>query len=339
MNWNDVEIFNCASLEKIPGLGDNGFVRFHEGLRNKLNDRARFVSMDSIGCEVRFVTYAPNIDLYIMSNKPEFSELAEFRVFKGNFQCGVYQIKPGVIYNIRLNPPESFNSASKEAINDGGFSSDIWRIVFNGGSSFVINDINVHGYEMRPPMLEEKPALNWLAYGSSITNSSLDGYLHFAARKLKVQVQNKGLSGACCFEKEIVDYMVDECEWDFATCELGINVRGSYTAETFEERARYLIDQFAATGKPVLVIGVFPNCQTHTHVKEAGLDTERELVYEKILERLVKEKNLPNLHFVNGAKIFDDFTGLSGDLLHPCAYGHAIMGANLAEILKTIING
>jgi len=337
MNWNDVEIFNCASLEEIPGLGKNGFVRFPEGIRNKLNDRARCISMDSIGCEVRFVTDAPNIDLYIISSKPEYSELAEFRVFKGNFQYGVYQIKSGVIHNIRLNPPESFNSASKEAINDGGFSSDVWRIVFNRGCSFVLNDINVHGYEMRPPKPDEKPALNWLAYGSSITNSSLDGYPSFAARKLKVQVQNKGLSGACRFEKEIVDYMVDECEWDFATCELGVNVRGLYTAEMFEERAEYLIDRFSATGKPVLIIGVFPNNQTHTHVKEAGLATERELAYEDILERLVGEKNQPNLHFVNGAKILDDFTGLSGDLLHPCGYGHAIMGTNLAEILETIV--
>jgi len=337
MNWDDVEIFNCASLEQIPGLGKNGFVRLPKGIRNKLNDRARWKAMDSIGCEVRFVTEAPNIDLYVMSSKPAYSELAEFRVFKGNFQCAVHQIKPGVIYNIRLNPPESFNSASKEAINDGGFSPDVWRIIFNQGGSFVLNDINIHGYEMRPPTDEEKPALNWLAYGSSITNSTLDGYTAFAARKLRVQVQNKGLSGACCFEKEIVDYMVDECEWDFATCEIGINVRGLYTLEMFEERASYLIDRFSAIGKPVLIIGIFPNCQTHTHVKEDSLDTEKELAYEDILERLVREKNLSNLHFVNGTKILDDFTGLSGDLLHPCDYGHAIMGANIAKILKTIV--
>jgi len=337
MNWNDVEIFNCASLEEIPGLGNNGFVRFPKDVRNKLSDRARFISMDSIGCEVRFVTDAPNIDVYITCNKPEFGGSGEFKVFRGNFKCSDHSIVPGSINNIRLSKPNSFNAAKKEAINDGGFSSNVIRLGFNRGCSFIINDINTHGYDMRPPKSEEKPALNWLAYGSSITNSSLDGYPHFAARKLKVQVQNKGLGGACLFEKEVVDYMVDECEWDFATCELGINVRGLYTPEIFEERASYLINRFSKTGNPVLIIGVFPNCQTHTHVKEASLATELELAYEEILERLVKEKNMPNLHFVNGAKILDDFTGLSGDLLHPCTYGHAIMGANLAEILKTII--
>jgi lysophospholipase L1-like esterase len=337
MNLKNVEFYNTGALENVPGLGENGFMRVPESVRNRLNNRARFVAKDSVGCEVRFVTDATNIDINLSCNKPEFSDKGEIRIFKGNFQYQAHEIEPGKVHNIRLSPPEMFNIASKEAINEGGFSSDVWRIVCNRGATFVLHGIDTHGYGIRPPKPEEKPKLNWLAYGSSITNSSLDGYQHFAARKLRVAVQNKGLSGACQIEKELVDYFVDDCEWDFATCELGVNMRGAFTPEEFEERASYLIDRFTATGKPVLIISVFPNRNTATHTAEPDLGTEREAAYNAILPALVEKKNASNLYFMPGSEVLDDFTGLSGDLLHPCPYGHAIMGANLAKKLKEII--
>lgn len=335
MNWDNVEIYNCEKLEMIAGLGESGFVRIPKRVRDKMNERARFIGMDSVGCEVRFVTDAPNVDLYLSCIGAEGAQRGEVRVFRGNFLCNTLQFKTGETAKFRLNIPESFGVSKPEVINDGGFSSNVIRLVFNRGCTFVVKDIDTLGHDIRPPREEEKPALNWLAYGSSITNSTLNGYPHVAARKLRVQVQNKGLSGACHLEKEVVDFMVDECSWDFATCELGINVRG-ITPEEFEKRAAYLIDRFADTGKPVVIIGVFPNCRTRGYVSVEEEVTVHEAAFEEILERLVTQKNLPNLHFYNGSAILDDFTGLSGDLLHPCDYGHALMGVNLAEILRKL---
>ncbi len=337
MNLDKVEYYNVGDREKIPGLGENGLVRVPRGVRNCLNNRARFVAMDSVGCEVRFVTEATNIDIYVSCNKPEFLERGEVRIFKGNFRCQVVELEPGKVHNIRLTPPPNFASASEEAINEGGFASNVWRVICGRGSAIVLHDIDTHGYEIRPPKPEEKPALDWLAYGSSITNSHLDGYPHFAARKLRVQVQNKGFSGACQIEKELVDYFVDECDWDFATCELGINMRGGFTPDEFGERASYLIDRFTATGRPVLIISLFPNHKSADKVAIREEITDCEVAYNEILEELVARKNAANLHFMAGSDVLDDFTGLSGDLLHPCPYGHAIMGANLAERLKSII--
>ncbi len=62
MNLKEVQLFNVGALEPVPGLGDAGMMRIPEKVRNCLNERARFVGMDSVGCEVRFVTDAPNID-------------------------------------------------------------------------------------------------------------------------------------------------------------------------------------------------------------------------------------------------------------------------------------
>ena len=39
---------------------------------------------------------------------------------------------------------------------------------------------------------------------------------------------------------------------------------------------------------------------------------------------------------VKGEEILSDFSGNGGDLLHPCAFGQALMGANLARILKSL---
>lgn len=337
MNLENVEFYNAGAIEKIPGIGNYGFMRIPEKVRNCLNNRARFVAMDSVGCEVRFVTPAPNVDIYLACSKPEFSDMGEVRVFKGNFLIQTLPVEPGKVINFRLIPPDAFKVATPQMITEGGFSPEVWRLVFNRGANFCIHGINTHGYEIRPPKPDEKPKLNWLAYGSSITNSSLDGYPHFAARKLRVQVQNKGMSGACQMEKEIVDFMVDDCEWDFATCELGINMREQFTPEDFEKRAIYLIDRFTATGKPVLIISVFPNRNTSTHTATPNRSTEYEDAYNAILPALVKKKNAPNLHFMSGDAVLDDLTGLGGDLLHPCTFGHAVMGANLAEKLKTIL--
>lgn len=338
MFLENVELLNVGALEKIPGLGKNGLVRVPEKVRNSLNNRARFIGMYSAGCEVQFVSDAPNIDLYISCIKPEFANRGEIRIFKGNIQCGCHEIEPGKVHNIRLNLPPRFNEIVPEKINNSGYSSDVWRIVCNAGATYVINDINTHGYDIRPPKPEEKPKLNWLAYGSSITNSNLDGYVHVAAQKLRVQVQNKGFSGACQIEKELVDYMVDKCEWDFSTCELGVNMRGRFSPEAFEQRASYLIDRFSETGKSIFIISIFPNWNTPSYVVEAGIPTENEKAYNTILAKLVEKKNADNLYFIPGYTILDDFNALSGDFIHPTAYGHAVMGTNLAGILNEKLN-
>ncbi len=337
MNLENVEYYNVGAVEAVPGFGPNGLMRVPEPVRNSLNNRARFVAMDSVGCEARFVTDAPNIEVYLACTKPEFADMGEMRVYRGNFLYQSHPIEPGRLNSIRLVPPEAFQAASRETINDGGFSSEVWRLVFNRGATFVLHGLDTHGYEIRPPRVDEKPERNWLAYGSSITNSNLDGYAHIAARRLRVQVQNKGLSGACHIEKEMVDYLVDDCQWDVATCELGVNMRGCFTPEEFEARASYLIDRFAATGKPVLIISVFPNGRTPGLTAEPNLATLREEAFNASIASLVQAKQAANLHLLEGREVLDDFTGLSGDLLHPSAYGHAIMGVNLAERLRSLI--
>ncbi len=341
MLFQNVELHNVGGLEEVPGLGPNGFMRIPADVRYQLNDRARFVGMDSVGCEIRFVTDCRNPDITFSFSKPEFTPKAEVRIFRGNFQTMVVEVEPGKVHTIRLDEPVSFGNVDREKIDRCGFASNVWRVCMNRGGSAVLHGINTFGHDIRPPKPEEKPKLNWLAYGSSITNSSLDGYPHFAARLLKVDVQNKGMSGSCQCEHIIADWMAESCEWDFITCEMGINMRDWFTPEEFAERVKYMLNTLVKRhpDKPVVAINLFPNHLTDGWtIKPEALGAVNEIAYNSIVRDVVKEIGTSNLHMIEGSDILTEFTGLSGDLLHPCPFGHAVMGTNLANKLRPILN-
>lgn len=335
LNLDKVLFYNLGAVESIPGFGENALVRFPERIRNQLNNRARFIAMESVGIEAQFVTDAPNIDIYVSSSKPEYSERGLIRIYKGNFLYKTFELEPGIVHNFRLTPPPNFDGTKQNMLYSKGFSPNVWRLVFDR-CVVILHGIDTHGYEIRQPSKNELPPKNWLAYGSSITNSHLDGYPFVAARKLGIQVQNKGLSGSCHIEKAVVDYMFDELEFDFITCELGINMIYEFTPEEFEQRTRYLFKRIKESGKPAAIITIFPNDKSIEYTENVTIQTEREQAYNKILIDLVKEENCPHIHLIHGYEVLTDISGLSADLIHPTSYGHAVMGLNLANILHKI---
>lgn len=336
---NNVEFYNVGSVESIPGLGEQCLVRLPRVIREKLNHQARLMAMQSTGCEIRMVSEAPAIDVYLSALNTDPDTTPELRIFRGDFLHQTCLLEPGRTIGIRLTPPPALGEVRQIRLNSGGFSDQVWRLVMNNGMMLSLHNIDTHGLPLRPPTPQEKPQFNWLAYGSSITHSSLDGYPHIAARLLKAQVQNKGLSGACHLEPALIDWLIDECNWDLLTVEMGINMIGGFTPEEFEKRARYAVERFATAGKPVLVTNLFPNCRSAGFtIDETRQDHRREEAFNRTVSRLVEEFKAPDIHFIPGSSILDDFTGLSSDLLHPCAYGHGVMAHNLARILKNILN-
>jgi lysophospholipase L1-like esterase len=338
MNLDKVEFYNLGACEAVPGIGEHGLMRVPAKVRNQLNERARFVGMDSVGIEIRFITDAPNVDLYLSMLKPEFDELSEIHIYKGDFLVKIIQIEPGVPFFYRLNPPPEFEVCATKILNDYTFSPNVWRIVCNKGVC-VFHGIDVHGHTIRPPQPAELPKINWLAYGSSITHADLNGYSHFAATKLGYQIQNRGFSGACQIEKNLVDYLLDACQWDIITCELGVNMRASYTPQEFKLRAEYLIQRLAQIAKPAFIISIFPNSNSVDYTAEIDRITADETAYNKILKQLVEATGAANIHFINGYEILTEFKGLSADLIHPTIYGHSVMGYNLATKIENIMNG
>ena len=334
---NNLEYHNTGS--EVEMLNGKALIRLPEKIKNKLNDRARFVALDSTGCEIRFVTEAPTIDICYSWTQAEFTNQTELQIFKGDFKYHTLNVTPGVIHYFRLESPPAFKDVNPKALNNKGFDSNVWRLCPNKGGTMLIHNIDTFGYEIRPPAKDEKPPVKWLAYGSSITNSSREGYANVAARILRFDVMNKGMSGACHCEKELIDWFADECDWDIITCELGINMLDCFSELDFKKRVDYALDKLSASkpDKTVIALSLFPSLYSANWAideKNATKNTN----FHNIVENTVFELNRSNLHFISGSDILERIDYLSADILHPCNLGHAIMGEKLAQKIKLLLN-
>ena len=87
-------------------------------------------------------------------------------------------------------------------------------------------------------------------------------------------------------------------------------------------------------GKPAFIITTFPNSNTEGYATRPTPVMESETAFNRILSELVQKAASPKVLLIHGYDVLDDTNGLSGDLIHPTTYGHAVMGLNLASILK-----
>ncbi len=338
MELDGVEFFNVGELEAIPAFGGRVLARIPKAIRDRLNPRARFVGRNSTGCEVRFVTEAPNVNLYFSAVKHEDMALqGDLKIMRGNFEYKRVVLKLEEITTVCLTPP-NWEQVSPEVLRSKGFAPNVWRVVC-GSPGIAFAGIDTFGSACRPPLAEEKPGFHCLCYGSSITNSSLDGYPLVMGQRLGIDVSNLGLSGACQIEPEMVDYLAGGRKWDGITLELGINILGMDPAE-FEKRVEYLAQTLFTKHprKPVVLITIFPsNCRAQMQ-SARGNGGQADRVFNEILRKIHGQYAArgENVHLIEGHELLDDYTCLSTDILHPRTYGHAVMGLNLAEKLRPI---
>lgn len=342
MIHNNLEFHNVVEIEPPDSL----LRRFPAAIRNTLSPLGRMVAQDAAGCEIRFVTDSTHLRVSLSAMPsplgPYEQHAQDLTVFNGPFFHSVHRIATSGVSHIQI--PDigavqklKYAALAPERRHGCGFSVDVWRLCL-GRYTAGFHGLETYGFPVRPPQPAEVPRQKWLAYGSSITNGASPtghhlSYLYHAARALGVDVFNQGLSGACHCEPAVADYFAARTDWDFATLELGVNMRGSFTAAEFRTRTTYLIQQLAQTGKPVVLITIYPNSETGTPSPNGIAEAE----FGTILRDLVRQINRTNLHLIDGAEILTDFTNLTRDLIHPSDYGHIQMGLNLAMTLKRIL--
>lgn len=325
-----IRFFNTAGLESRDESAGRLMPRISKAVRNQLSPRGQFVGMCSIGVEMQFVSDAHDFRVTLSTADPEL----EFTVYQGEFEHASYRVPHGKVVTTHVECNEHFDAIDRAHLA-GAYDPSVWRIVVTRGSAYF-HGIDTFGSTRRAPIQAELPKLTWLAYGSSITNSTGKGYPHHAARELGVQVMNKGMSGCCLVEPQIVDELSD-LGWDFATCELGVNMRGHQPfADVFEERVTYLLDRFRAAqpGKPLGLITIFPNSNHHFTGERENVGSRHQAYYCDVLRRLAAERAADGVFLIEGADVLDRFAGLYTDLLHPSDYGHVRMGMNLSNLLK-----
>jgi Lysophospholipase L1 and related esterases len=333
MKWSDlVEFHNCSPEPREGGLVR--LPRYSASVRHTLNNKARVVALESCGAELRFVTPAHALRITLSAENAD----ADVLVYRGPFLHSTHRLNKNIPTTLDLAPPERFPEATDAALSSGGWSPDVWRVFF-GKAAFLFHHLETFGHPVRPPLAAEKPAVTWLAYGSSITHSNPLGYPYHASRLLHWNVFGKGLSGACQVEKEAADHLAAvaaEIKARVVTAELGVNMRAGFTVEEFSKRAAYFVRAMRAANPatPLALITAFTNSGHFPRAPRE--DFARQRAFDDFLRDLVAKSGDPHLHLIEGAEILPDFSLLAVDLIHPTPAGHALMGHLLAERLRSL---
>lgn len=348
MIYQNILFHNVTELEKIEELPGLRLLRFPKDVANRLGwgrqELGRITAQASTGCEIRFVTASAKVRITLSAVDND----GDIIVYFGDFFHSVHRLPHGVMKTLSLERPRMFYEIEREALQKKRFSHDVWRIIISRGYdasgifSVAFHNIDSFGHEIKPPSTEQLPTLKWLAYGSSITHGSgatlnHNSYIQQAAWRIGADVLNKGIGGACLCEPEIADYLALE-EWDFATMELGVNMRELFTDEEFEHRARYLISAMLEKnpGKPVVLLTIYPNFADFSLNKDSRSSLATK-AFRQILKNIWSEVENKDLYLIDGMDILPDFNDLTSDLIHPSDYGHISMGENLAARLVNIL--
>jgi len=292
-----------------------------------------FTSRSSNGCELRIISSAERLRVTLST----LAEKAKVQVFRGDYPVGngLHHLEPGRSTHILLDRI-SYENLASSAMEHTRFSPDMWRI-YCFDAPIIFEEIDAFGESFRAPTAGESPERRWLAYGSSITQSGqiYEGYVNTAATLMGVDVFNQGMGGSCCLEPSVARSIAGRRDWDFCTLEVGVNMRGAFTSEQFEARARPFIETVSRThpDKPVVVLSVFTTGNDHSRDPD-NTYTRANREFREIAHTIEKEARLPNLHFIDGREIFSDLRGFSADLLHPTPIAAVRAGGELAARLR-----
>lgn len=334
---HDVEFHNVAELHGVSaGLQLH---RFPATLRGTLgargHTRGRFYAHRIAGSEVRFVAESKVLSLGLTAVEAD----AEVFVYRGDFAHSRHSLRAGVSTVLFLEGPAEFSSVRDDALRGSRFAPNVWRIAFNQDARIIFNSLENYGEKIRPPGGNEKPRKRWLAYGSSITfggNAALQSstYVQQAARRLGVDVFNKGLPGSCLCELAMAEYLMSE-QWDFATFEIGVNMVGLFEPDGFHRQ----VAEFLAIAREKLqerilfILNIFPNKYDYCH-NVTDTSAGRTAAFNKIVQGLVEGYSDQRIRFIDGREVLKDLDGLTVDLVHPSDDGHIAMGENLATLIS-----
>lgn len=139
-------------------------------------------------------------------------------------------------------------------------------------------------------------------------------------------------SGSYLCEPEMAAYLAGREDYQIATLEVGVNMRGAVSPQDFRERVGRLLDGVCRpeAGRKVFLVTVYPN------ISLPELD-EAQRAFSTILHELHGSGRWPGLGLIEGGSVLDDPGDLTTDLIHPSDYGHARMGQFLGAQLRSAL--
>ncbi len=335
MIYKNVELFNVEEAEEY----NSGVIlnRYPKTAKKDMKDRAGWMADASMGNEIRFVCEGEGFYLTVGAGSQDVTMFC----MRGDYAEHCYNIKAGEKIVLRFENHDLFENICADKISEfnNRFSHNVWRFYLHSEGFTVFYDCRGFGGKVRPPKTEEVPSKTMLAYGSSITHwcyamDSRNSYIQQVARRLDMDVLNKGMAGACRLENSTMDYLIGLDEWDIAFLELGVNVLSTYSVEEFRERAEYLVKNICMK-KPdnyVFLTGFYWGSSFLSKDTEY---VDKLVKFEEVLKNIKGKYGLANLIYIDGRKeIMDNPSYLSFDLVHPSDYGHIRMGENLFKTIR-----
>ena len=344
MVYQQIEFFNVDELLPVEGFPGLRLYRYPKALAESLGEswqhNGRFRAQRVHGCELRFVTQGRCFDLALTAYEQDIDVL----IFRGDRFLQKNTLTAGVTTVLHVDLPSMEDQVAPIALTGGRFSNTVWRVLCGMNGYLHFNRLDTYGWERRPPLPEEEPAVRWLAYGSSITCGSVttvysNAYVNQAARRLGWDVLNKGLSGSCFCEGQVADYLAQQ-EADYMTLEIGVNMAPSFRSSEYEQRVDYLLNtvQQNRRVRRFFVVDAFPNYGLF-HKDRQLPAAQHYQPFKESVRRLTQRMMEKDDRFVSlhGEDILTGSEGLSCDLLHPSDEGHILMGQTLAEQIRSYL--
>ncbi len=329
MIYENVELYNVDELIEPKDREGKILTRIPNDLRITLNESARSAALYAAGCEIRFRLSGNSAKVVLKSEEKEPGAIAE--VFQGNFHISQHSISSDAT-EICLSMPENIEVLDRLSKKENlPFDAKITRVILPFWPSVRLIEISGN---VALPENNPIPEKKYLAYGSSITHGAwairpTGTYAMRTAQLLGVDLINLGFGGGAHCEKQMADYIAERKDWNFATLELGINMRGGETEE-FKKRVEYFIARITEShpDKWIFCIDLF------TFLPDFDFSSKKQNEFRQIVENTVKNLNMPKLIYTNGRGILRRVTGLTSDLVHPSPEGMEEIALNLSKYMS-----
>lgn len=334
MHYQNVELHNITEVQEQT----NGSVRLQrlpDTVRQCMSEKGTFRGLAASNAEIRFLCDTPHVKVTLSCAND-----VRFCVAHGSFlHPEVRHLKGGQPQTFEIGMPSDLRALKPQYQEDLYFAPKVFRILLPCDTMYFHA---VEGENIRPPSASQVPGVRYLAYGTSITEGARAtmphlSYVAHAARRLRVDLLNFGMSGACHIEPELVDFMAEGVDWDLATLWLSVNMVRYFEEPVFRERVEYAIDRIAGSHPecPVLCLTMAP-----FHI---GLCADQEEwvpkaeAFRQIVREAANSSTHSNVHLIEGSEVAASTDGLSADCVHPSDYGMFEIGHALAERLHPFV--
>lgn len=332
MIYKGVEIFNVAYLSTDEN-GVTRTLRVPPEADAALSEQGKLMNRGSTGVELRFILHSDEVRIIMRGLAEGIAQ--NITVLYGDIiidwpESTANKLVSDQMSEIVIKKPSTFDSLCELAKKySHRFSPEVIRVLMPAGGFEICDVVG----DVTPPTAEYLPKRKYLAYGSSITAGSIAVYYEncYAARIARhfgADLQNLAFAGSAELEREVADFIANECEFDFATLEMGINIL-HIGPEEYERRVRYFVPTIA-NGHPDATIFV---TDVYYCISDLNKDDGRAAEYREIVERVTSELNLPNVRYINGLNLLENEELLAAGLVHPTPYGQELIAKRFIEFI------